>query len=117
MRIGFRAEHPLSAPLQTVNVKRMSSCRPHFRLFGAGRAFPKRSNGNLRALCQPFVWSEALPQGSPIAESLIQPVESRRSTSPGCDEALQFGQGLQPQFHSTEAFRVLKLGSRAEDHT
>jgi hypothetical protein len=36
--------------------------------------------------------------------------------SSGCDEAFQFAQSLQTQFHGTETFRVLKFGSRAEYH-
>src|SRR5690606_35217936 len=39
-----------------------------------------------------------------------------RRLSAGRDEALQLAQGLQPQFHGTEALRLLKLGSGAEHH-
>ena len=56
-----------------------------------------------RLIYAPFLRSGPLPLGS-------------HSFSPECDEALKFAQRLQPQFHSTEALRLLELGSRAKDH-
>lgn len=48
----------------------------------------------------------------PFRQAHFEPMGS----SAGCDEALQLAQGLQPQFHRTEALRLLELGSRAEHH-
>src|SRR4051794_11896690 len=51
----------------------------------------------------------------PISASAFR-TDGKPQHSAGCDEAFQFAQSLQTQFHGTEALRVLKLGSRAEYH-